>query len=76
MESLMMGKPTIAFGEAACEGLVTDDNFSNVLKSNSEIAFQKQVVICTCRWYVGVVFTHHVDFTFTLKSIVRTWRII
>jgi peptidoglycan/xylan/chitin deacetylase (PgdA/CDA1 family)/glycosyltransferase involved in cell wall biosynthesis len=34
MESLMMGKPTIAFGEAACEGLVTDNNFNNVLKSN------------------------------------------
>lgn len=34
MESLMMGKPTIAFGEAAYEGLVTDDNLDKALKSN------------------------------------------
>jgi len=34
MESLMMGKPTIAFGEASYEGLVTDDNLNAILKSN------------------------------------------
>jgi peptidoglycan/xylan/chitin deacetylase (PgdA/CDA1 family) len=34
MESLMMGKPTIAFGEASYEGLVSESNFNNVLKSN------------------------------------------
>jgi len=34
MESLMMGKPTIAFGEASYEGLVTDTNLESALKSN------------------------------------------
>lgn len=34
IESLMMGKPTIAFGEATYEGLVTTDNYKNVLRSN------------------------------------------
>jgi peptidoglycan/xylan/chitin deacetylase (PgdA/CDA1 family)/glycosyltransferase involved in cell wall biosynthesis len=34
MESLMMGKPTIAFGEATYEGLVTDANLASALKSN------------------------------------------
>ncbi len=34
IESLMMGKPTIAFGEATYEGLVTSDNYQTVLRSN------------------------------------------
>jgi len=34
IESLMMGKPTIAFGEATYEGLVTTDNYQKVLRSN------------------------------------------
>lgn len=34
IESLMMGKPTIAFGEATYEGLVTTDNYQTVLRSN------------------------------------------
>ncbi len=34
MESLMMGKPTIALGEAKYEGLVTEDNLRAVEKSN------------------------------------------
>lgn len=34
MESMMMGKPTIAFGEAGYVGLVTEDNLSEALQSN------------------------------------------
>jgi len=34
IESLMMGKPTIAFGEATYEGLVTIDSYQTVLRSN------------------------------------------
>ncbi len=34
IESLMMGKPTIAFGEATYEGLVTSENYQTVLRSN------------------------------------------
>jgi peptidoglycan/xylan/chitin deacetylase (PgdA/CDA1 family)/glycosyltransferase involved in cell wall biosynthesis len=34
IESLMMGKPTIAFGEATYEGLVTTDTYQTVLRSN------------------------------------------
>jgi len=34
IESLMMGKPTIAFGEATYEGLVTSDTYQTVLRSN------------------------------------------
>lgn len=34
IESLMMGKPTIAFGEATYEGLVTPENCETVLRSN------------------------------------------
>ncbi len=34
MESLMMGKPTIAFGEAGYVGLVTEENLSEALDSN------------------------------------------
>lgn len=42
MESLMMGKPTIAFGEATYEGLVTESNIESVLKSNfGDIAYQE-----------------------------------
>jgi len=42
MESLMMGKPTIAFGEAANEGLVTENNLEVALKSNfGDIAYQE-----------------------------------
>lgn len=34
MESLMMGKPTIAFGEAGYVGLVTEDNLTEAMTSN------------------------------------------
>lgn len=34
MESLMVGKPTVAFGESDYEGLVTPDNYEAVRKTN------------------------------------------
>lgn len=34
MESLLVGKPTIAFGESGYEGLVTSDNYEAVCKTN------------------------------------------